>query len=476
MSPSDLSTTATDATTIATPIDDPRRPVPSSPGILSPRYLTMTVAIVMLEALYAFEALGVATAMPTVATALDGLSMYAMAFGATLAASVVGLVAGGQWADASSVHPPLKAGIVAFVLGLLCSGLANDMGTFILGRAAQGLGGGLLSVALYLVVAQAYPSRLHARMFAAFAAAWVVPAIVGPALSGLVVEHLHWRLVFLSVSVGTLTVAPMVLRRVRELGRGDSARDYQKSLMASRLLWAVAAAAGVLMLHPAARASTWMGWIACVAAVALLVLACRRLLPTGTLTLARGLPTVIGLRGLASASFFGTEALLPLMLSREQGFGPAQAGMALTLGAISWSLGSWLHSRMEASAPVRVMRIGLGLLATGTLATAVAARPDAPVEVALCGWVAAGLGMGLTRPTLATLTLALSPAGQQGSSASALQLFDALFTAIVLAISGGLIAAWLSLEPTLAYASILAVSSMLALLALAAAGRARPAA
>lgn len=473
MSPSNLSTTATDATTITAPIDDPRRPVPSSPGILSPRYLTMTVAIVMLEALYAFEALGVATAMPTVATALDGLSMYAMAFGATLAASVVGMVAGGQWADASAAHPPLKAGIVAFVLGLLCSGLANDMGTFILGRAAQGLGGGLLSVALYLVVAQAYPPRLHARMFAA---AWVVSAMVGPALSGLIVEHLHWRLVFLSASAGTLMVAPMVLDRVRKLGRGDSPRDDQESPMASRLLWAVAAAAGVLMLHPAARAGTWMGWIACVAAVALLVLACRRLLPIGTLTLARGLPTVIGLRGLASASFFGTEALLPLMLSREQGFGPAQAGMALTLGAISWSLGAWLHSRMEASSPVRVMRIGLGLLVTGTLATAVAARPDAPVAVALCGWVAAGLGMGLTRPTLATLTLALSPAGQQGSSATALQLFDAQFTAIVLAISGGLIAAWLSLEPTLAYASILAVSSMLALLALAAAGRAWPAA
>jgi MFS family permease len=120
------------------------------------------------------------------------------------------------------------------------------------------------------------------------------------------------------------------------------------------------------------------------------------------------------------------------------------------------------------------MRIGLGLLVIGTVATAVAAWPGAPVAIALGGWVAAGLGMGLTRPTLAVLTLALAPAGQQGSSASALQLFDALFTATVLAISGSLIAAWLTTDPTLAYASILAVSIMLALLALATVGRTRP--
>lgn len=450
-------------------------------GPLSRRYRTLTIAIVLLESFYAFEALGVATAMPSVASSLDGLPMYAMAFGATLAASVIGMVSGGQWGDAHGAHVPLKAGIAAFVLGLLISGLALDMAVFVLGRIAQGLGGGLLSVALCVAVAQAYPPHLHARMFAAFSAAWVVPAMVGPALSGLMVEHAHWRLVFLSVAAGTLAVAPLALGPVRAIrripptasaGTIDGARS--PSTMTLQLGWAAVAAGGALLLHPAVRAGTPWGWAACLFAILLLALACRHLLPTGTLTLARGLPTVVGLRALASAAFFGTEAVLPLMLSREHNLSPVQAGMALTLGAIGWSAGSWLRARLQSPDPARVLRAGLGLLITGTIATAFSARSGTPVAFALLGWTAAGLGMGLTRPTLAVLTLALAPAGQQGASASALQLFDALFTAVVLAISGALIAAWLTSAPTLTYAAVLAVSVTLGLLAFAAAGRAQP--
>jgi hypothetical protein len=37
-----------------------------------------------------------------------------------------------------------------------------------------------------------YPEHLRRKVFAAFAAAWVIPSLVGPALAGLVVEHLGW--------------------------------------------------------------------------------------------------------------------------------------------------------------------------------------------------------------------------------------------------------------------------------------------
>jgi MFS family permease len=461
----------------ASAIDPPDR---TSEGPLSRRYRTLTTAIVLLESFYAFEALGVATAMPSVASSLDGLRMYAMAFGATLAASVIGMVAGGQWGDARGAHVPLKAGIAAFVLGLLTSGLAPNMAAFVLGRIAQGLGGGLLSVALCLAVAQAYPSHLHARIFSAFSAAWVVPALVGPALSGLMVEHAHWRLVFLSVAAGTLAVAPLALGPVRAIrpmspATASAGAIRPPATTTRQLRWAVVAAGGALLLHPAARAGTTLGWAACLFTILLLALSCRHLLPAGTLRLARGLPTVVGLRGLASAAFFGTEAILPLMLSREHGLSPAQAGMALTLGAIGWSAGSWLRARLRSPDPARVLQLGMGLLIAGTMATAFSAWSGTSVAFALIGWTIAGLGMGMTRPTLAVLTLELAPAGRQGASTSALQLFDALFTAVVLAVSGSLIAAWLTSAPTQTYAAVLAISVALGLLAFAAVGRVQPA-
>ena len=70
------------------------------------RYRGTTIGAIVLVALYAFEALAVATAMPTVAQALDGLPLYALAFGGTLASSVVGMVAWGRWADLRGPAPP----------------------------------------------------------------------------------------------------------------------------------------------------------------------------------------------------------------------------------------------------------------------------------------------------------------------------------------------------------------------------------
>ena len=66
----------------------------------------------------------------------------------------------------------------------------------------------------------------------------------------------------------------------------------------------------------------------------------HRLLPAGTLTLRRGLPSVIALRGIAAAAFFACEAYLPLLLQRERGLSPSWAGAVLSLGALGWFAGS----------------------------------------------------------------------------------------------------------------------------------------
>ncbi|MBN4973375.1 MFS transporter, partial [Stenotrophomonas maltophilia] len=70
--------------------------LPADSSILSARYRATTIGMVALVALHAFEALAVAAAMPTVAEALDGLRLYALAFGGTLATSVIGMTLAGR--------------------------------------------------------------------------------------------------------------------------------------------------------------------------------------------------------------------------------------------------------------------------------------------------------------------------------------------------------------------------------------------
>ncbi len=67
--------------------------------LLSPAYAATTIAVFALIAFNAFETMAVTTVMPTISRDLDGLGLYAVAFAAPLASSVVGMVAAGMWSD-----------------------------------------------------------------------------------------------------------------------------------------------------------------------------------------------------------------------------------------------------------------------------------------------------------------------------------------------------------------------------------------
>jgi MFS family permease len=385
----------------------------------------------------AFEYIAVATAMPTVAMALNGLQLYALAFGAPMAAAVVGTVAAGRWSDTHDPNAPLWCGLGLFLAGLLLAGLASSMSVLVLGRMLQGFGSGVFSVALYVVVARAYPSELHPRIFAAFAAAWVLPSILGPAVAGLLVELLSWRWVFLLPALLAVPCALLMLPGLKGLERTPAAGARP------RIGWALIAAGGTVALHMTAQ---WHGAAAALLlllALASVLIAAARLLPLGTLGLARGLPTVVALRGLAASAFFGAEVFVPLMMTTERGLSPAWAGSALTIGALGWSAGSWYEGRHSTDVPARarVLREGLLLMVVGIASQALLLLPEVPLAVGIVAWGVTGLGMGRTYPVLSVLTLELSPVEAQGVNSSALQLADSLASAIVLALGGALLSA-----------------------------------
>ncbi|MEV5693819.1 MFS transporter [Micromonospora globbae] len=430
-------------------------------GLLSPRLRAMTVGSVALISLLAFEALAVGTAMPTVARSLDGLALYGLAFGGAFAAGVLAMVVSGIWCDARGPGAPMWHGLVWFVVGLVVAGTAPVMSVLVVGRVVQGFGSGLLSVALYVIVGQAYPEVLHRRIFAAFAAAWVVPSLVGPALTGLIVEHLGWRWVFLAVPAVAVPAALFVRPGLRSVA--GTAVTGPPAGAAARIAWACGAGVSAALLHIGGQQRGASAVVVTALAIAGLLLCAPRLLPAGFVRAARGLPTVIGLRGLASAAFVGAEVVIPLMLSRERGLSPTAAGLVLTVGAVSWSAGSWIQGRIPAPASRATLpRAGLVCITVGIGTVAFTVAPGTPVLVGVLGWAVAGLGMGLLYPSLSALTLELSGPGEQGRNSSSLQLGDSLSAATVLALTGAVLAAGSAPGPG-SYLTTLTVSAALAL-------------
>jgi MFS family permease len=423
-------------------------------------YRVLTAGMVAIVSIVAFESVAVTTAMPTVARALHGLSLYALAFGGALAAGIVGLVVAGEQADRSGPKRPMWTGVVCFAAGLLVAGLAPAMWVLVAGRVVQGYGGGLMTVALYVVVARAYPPALHPRVFAAFAAAWVVPSMVGPLFAGLIVEHLGWRWVFLSMLI---LGAPCVLLVRPALVTLEATPGPRRS---GRAAWAFGAAVAAVLLHLGGQRTGWVAVALLSFGLLGLLWSARRLLPAGTFTARPGLPSVVVLRGLAGAAFIQADVFLPLLLSRERGFPPSAAGLTVTVAGVAWAAGSWYqgHAGQRHGAAGRV-RAGMGLICAGVMIAALCVAPAVPAWVCIAGWAVGGLGMGLVYPAMSALTLRLSRPEEQGANSSALQLADSLFSTSMLAVGGSLFAARLA-TPVLAYGAAFALALLPALLGL----------
>ncbi|WP_431806176.1 MFS transporter [Microbacterium paraoxydans] len=396
----------------------------------------VTAGAVALIFLAAIEALAVTTVMPVVSAALDGEALFAVAFAGTLATSVIGMVATGAWSDARGPRGALYVAVALFIVGLLISGFATSMPQFLIGRLVQGLGTGGQTVALYVVVARLYPPELHGRVFAAFAAAWVVPSMVGPFLAGAVAEYLDWRWAFLGVAVLTAIAFAMIAVRLRGVDLGGGEPQDRRALRL-RLLLAVVVAVLAVVIGVAADIDDRVRWPIAVAAILGIGVAVLPLLPVGTLRAGAGLPSVVLMRGVAAGAFFAAEAYIPYLLIRKYDFTATWAGVALMLAAFAWAGASAVQGRYgERLGNRRITLLSLGGLLIAMLAVLSAAVfPVSPIVVIL-GWAFAGGGMGLLYPRLTVLTLAYSDESNQGFNSSALSISDATGSAVAIAVAG----------------------------------------
>ncbi|WP_104165623.1 MFS transporter [Arthrobacter sp. SX1312] len=415
-------------------------------GAMSPELRPLTIGILAIITCAAFEAMAVVTAMPSVARELSGESSYGLAFSMYLTASLLGTVVAGSWCDRKGPRPALAVGLGLMVLGLLAAGAAPAFWLVTVGRAISGLGGGFMIVAVYVVIGRSFPEKARPVVFGWLAAAWVLPALIGPVVAGFVTEHLGWRWVFLGVVPIVLAAVVIVWPKTRNLGPVE-APDAGSAK--ARTLRGLALASGVFaaqwsLVHLADTedpgGATVVGLVGLAAAgvvVALLVL--PALLPKGTLVLGRGLPSIIATRGFVNVAFFGTEAFIPLMLVSSRDISPGTAGLTLSAGALGWSAGSFVQARVT-FARQWLLVAGSSILSLSLGGFALATAVEAPLWVLAVVWGLSGFAMGMTLSSTSVLVLKLSAPNEQGRNSAALQISDQLGGVVGTAGAGALFA------------------------------------
>ncbi|MET4061251.1 MFS family permease [Arthrobacter sp. UYP6] len=408
---------------------------PRPAGAMSAEYRALTLGILAIITCSAFEAMAVTTAMPVVAQELSAGAGYGLAFSMFLTASLLGTVVAGSRCDREGPLPSLGAGMALMTVGLLLSALAGEFWIVTAGRAVSGLGGGAMIVAVYVIIGEIYPSALQPVVFGWLAAAWILPSMVGPLAAGLLAQYVSWRWVFAAVIPIVLAAGLMVWPRIRSLGPpANPALDQAAGRR--RALWGTVLAAAVFIAQWAgsAAASSPSGaapsaavllWTAAAAGAGTAGVALARLLPAGTLRLARGLPSVVATRGLLSAGFVAAEAFLPLMVLATHGVDPATAGLALTAGAVGWAVGSFLQARAGGRRH-RLLVIGATMLAAAVGGIGLLASPMVPFWVIVAVWSFAGAAMGLALSSTSVMVLALSTSADRGRNSASLQISDQL--------------------------------------------------
>ncbi|HEY8557038.1 MAG TPA: MFS transporter, partial [Actinomycetes bacterium] len=212
---------------------DPGPPPPQEPaaagsggGIWAPQRRALTLGLVTTITLVAFEALAVITILPVVSADLHGLRLYGWVTSAFFLATLLATVVAGERSDRHGPAPVFVTAIALFVAGLTIGGLAPSMPVLVLGRALQGLGAGAIPAVIYASVGRTYPEALRPRLFAVTSSAWVIPGVIGPAVSALVASRFGWRAVFLGLLPLVLVAASLTVPALRRVaGRPRPAGD-----------------------------------------------------------------------------------------------------------------------------------------------------------------------------------------------------------------------------------------------------------
>ncbi|MGH9018906.1 MAG: MFS transporter, partial [Acidimicrobiales bacterium] len=430
------------------------------PSILAPGRRRLTAGMVLVVSFIAFEAIAVATVLPVVVRHLGGLRLYGWAFSAFMLAQLVGIVVAGPHVDRSGMFRPTVAAVTLFSIGLLVDGVAPSMTVLVAGRVVQGLGAGVLVVTLNVLVGRGYPPALRPRAYAAMSTAWVVPGVLGPAVAGVVAEHLSWRLVFLGIVPAVAVAAAIALPAIAgtDVAPVDGAERTEPAADVGTgpgVVAALSLAGGTALVIEAlgARQPVLSPLLALVG-LALVVPAVRAVLPTRSAwgsgpsapaTDGRRIGTM-AVAALVNLGFFGAEAFLPLSLTSLHHRSVTEAGVVLTVAALSWTAASWVQARFVAVVgPRRLCAAGLALVAVGVTGVGTLDWPATPWWVGFLAWGVAGAGMGLSYATTTLVVLTSAGPGRQGGPIAALQVLVTLGVAVGAGLGGAALALSLAL-------------------------------
>ncbi|TWF74473.1 MFS transporter [Pseudonocardia hierapolitana] len=391
--------------------------------LLGPRYVPVATVLaggVLLEASNVYLTTSL---LPTIVADIGGAEFYSWTMTTFLVASVITSMLVSRTLMARGAVAAYVLAFGLFAAGSLISAASPVMAGLLIGRAVQGLGGGLLAGLGYAMIQRALPERLWARAAALVSAMWGVGNILGPTVGGLFGQLDAWRAAFVVLVVVSGLLILLVSRAIPATGRTKVEAPVPAGSLA--LLTASVAAVSLASVVPAGAATA----IALAVGVGLGGWFLRhertarvRVLPEVTYRGRSRLRWVYVSVGVLAFGI-GTEAFIPLFGQELGGMAPLAAGFLGAALSLGWSVTQMVTANATRPRVVRALIVGGPLLLAAGLAGYAVAQRELPGGGVIAVWVvalfAAGAGIGLAFPHLTVAAMGSSDDEEEAAKASA---------------------------------------------------------
>jgi EmrB/QacA subfamily drug resistance transporter len=331
-------------------------------------------------------------------------------------------------------------GLATFTAGSAAAALAPSLELLLAARAAQGVGGAIVTPLSLTLLTAAVPAARRGLAIGAWSGISGLGVGLGPVVGGAVVEGISWHWIFwLNVPIGALTIL-LALRMLNE-SRGTAARlDIPGLTLAGLGLLGIvyglvrgnqAGWSSGEVLTSLAVGAILIGWF-----VAWELRASTPMLPMRFFR-SRTFAATNGVSFLMYLGLFGSAFLLAQYLQTGHGYTPLEAGirtlpwtaMPLLIAPIAGALSDRIGGRP-------LMIGGLAMQAAALAWIATIASPTVPYRELAAGFFVAGVGMSFVlAPVANTVLSAVGPheAGQASGANNAIRELGGVFGVALLA-------------------------------------------
>jgi DHA2 family lincomycin resistance protein-like MFS transporter len=300
-----------------------------------------------------------------------------------------------------------------FSAGTLTAALAPGLELLVVARVIQASGTAIMLPLLMTTVMTLVPPETRGKTMGNIMTVISVAPAVGPTLSGLILNYLHWRWLFVLVLPIALAALWLGVRRIENVSTPREAPLDIPSVILSAIAFG-GAVYGLSMLGVPPEPGNPPAWVPLAVGLAAMAVFVRR-----QIVLQRTNAALLDLRTFGSRNFtvsllllitlmlvlFGTIIVLPIYLQNVLGISTLQTGLLLLPGGLLMGLmGPWVGRQYDRIGPAKLVIPGVAIV-TVVLWAMTLLGTQSRVEFILAGHVIMSVGFALLFTPLFTVSL-----------------------------------------------------------------------